>query len=167
MKKMLLILLIGVGFGGCDNSLELTDENIKGNWYSCVEEQGYLEYHIKDEYIETYFEMFISLDLVDRYKLINDTIYFYDGVSKNYNNFYIVKSIAKDEIVVSYMSGKIITLLRIPEVLKERKWGEDIEESELFKDEFNYEFWKRKEKYDCQFSYVYKDEEGELVIEEE
>ena len=26
---MLLILLIGVGFGGCDNSLELTDENIK------------------------------------------------------------------------------------------------------------------------------------------
>jgi len=166
MKYWLIILLIGIVFIGCDNSLEITNENIMGNWYSCVEEDGYTEHHITNEYVEYCSEAFIELDVLDAYYFSNDTIFFYSGEKKDYNNFYIIKSISKNKIVVKTMTRDLI-LFRIPDSIEVRKWGNDFEEQSLTKEEFIKKFWNRKEKYGCQFNYVHKGEEGVLEVEEE
>ena len=111
--------------------------------------------------------MVISLDLVDGYSLSNDTIYFYDSVSEDYNNFYIVKSITKDKIVLLYRSGKVITLLRILESINEKKYSKNIDEYQIVKEAFVKKFWERKEKYGCKYSYESQGEVGDLVIEDD
>lgn len=76
MKKVLFIVLIGIISVGCDESLELTN-NIQGNLYSCVEEGGYSEYHINEEYMQYYFEAFDEIsEYAYGYYLSNDTVFF-------------------------------------------------------------------------------------------
>jgi len=167
MKNWILIILIGIIFVRCDDSLEISKENLKGSWYSCIKNDGYSEHHFKDKQFEYYSESFDKFDeYLCGYYLSNDTIFYYSMKNKDYNNFHIIKSISENNIILKTESNEI-NLSRIPDVVEEKKRTNNIKELEKINDAFYKKVRERKEKYNCQYNYIHQGEEGILVLEED
>ena len=169
MKKSIFTILIGIAIVGCDNSLEISKENIIGNWYSCVKNSGYREHHFHEEYMDLFIESFDNTftEFPLGYHLSNDTIYMFYSIDKNYINYFVIKSLSDNEMILTSRNGNSQIFTKITDKIEKKKTAKNIEEQIIIDDKFTKTVLNRKSKYNCQFNYVHQGEEGVLVLEED
>lgn len=119
MKKVLKILVL-ILLVSCSSINTNYYKLIKGNWSSCLKDGTYIEFYFNDSSLDIYRnDLWPNFGGPLPYEIINDTLILYLNKRDEYFDFYKMKKLNKNEIILTHQIDTIsnqaetITLIRI------------------------------------------------------